>query len=162
MPADIPCQNQIHLLTGASFIQWVVLCTHPFNYLCLNKKTALKEKKPYDLLYSWYLRSRCFIFEKQSFGLSPSQRCFGMSRNAPFPFSEALRDVPKEGDYHLASAMDSQSRTKGIFFDLQNFSTRNSPSVFPYLVKLNDNSSYHGLREPIRKLENHYPEPKIY
>ena len=48
------------------------------------------------------------------------------------------------------------------FSDLQNFSTRNSPSVFPYLVKLNDNGSYHGLREPIRKLENHYPELKIY
>ena len=51
---------------------------------------------------------------------------------------------------------------KKIFSDLQNFSTRNSPSVFPYLVKLNDNGSYHGLREPIRKLENHYPELKIY
>ena len=46
---------------------------------------------------------------------------------------------------------------KQLFFsDLQNFSTRNSPSVFPYLVKLNDNGSYDGLREPIRKLENHY------
>ena len=32
---------------------------------------------------------------------------------------------------------------------------------FPYLVKLNDNGSYHGLREPIRKLENHYPELKF-
>ena len=49
-----------------------------------------------------------------------------------------------------------------IFSDLQNFSTRNSPSVFSYLVKLNDNGSYHGLREPIRKLENHNPELKIY
>ena len=48
------------------------------------------------------------------------------------------------------------------FSDLPNFSTRNSPSVFPYLVKLNDNGSYHGHREPIRKLENHYPELKIY
>ena len=47
------------------------------------------------------------------------------------------------------------------FSDLQNFSTRNSPSVFPYLVKLNDNGSYDGLREPIGKLENH-PELKIY
>ena len=53
-------------------------------------------------------------------------------------------------------------RREKIFSDLQNFSTRNSPSVFPYLVKLNDNGSYHGLREPIRKLENHYPELKIY
>ena len=35
-------------------------------------------------------------------------------------------------------------------------------AVFPYLVKLNDNGSYDGLREPIRKLENHYPELKIY
>ena len=51
---------------------------------------------------------------------------------------------------------------KKNFSDLQNFSTRNSPSVFPYLVKLNDNGSYHGLREPIRKLENHYPELNIY
>ena len=33
---------------------------------------------------------------------------------------------------------------------------------FPYLVKLNDNGSYHGLREPIKKLENYYPELKIY
>ena len=33
---------------------------------------------------------------------------------------------------------------------------------FPYLVKLNDNGSYHGLREPIRKLENPYAELKIY
>ena len=41
-------------------------------------------------------------------------------------------------------------------------SERNSPSVFPYLVKLNDNSSYDGLREPIRKLENHYHELQIY
>ena len=49
-----------------------------------------------------------------------------------------------------------------LFSYLQNFSTRNSPSVFPYLVKLDDNGSYHGLREPIRKLENHYPELKIY
>ena len=53
-------------------------------------------------------------------------------------------------------------RRENIFSDLQNFSTRNSPSVFPYLVKLNDNGSYHGLREPIRKLESHYPELKIY
>ena len=44
-------------------------------------------------------------------------------------------------------------RRETIFSDLQNFSTRNSPSVFPYLVKLNDNGSYDGLREPIRKLE---------
>ena len=51
---------------------------------------------------------------------------------------------------------------KKNFSDFQNFSTRNSLSVFPYLVKLNDNGSYHGLREPIRKLENHYPELKIY
>ena len=41
-------------------------------------------------------------------------------------------------------------------------STRNLPSVFPYFVKLNDNGSYHGLSEPIKKLENHYPELKIY
>ena len=26
----------------------------------------------------------------------------------------------------------------------------------------NDNGSYHGLREPIRKLEDHYHELKIY
>ena len=53
-------------------------------------------------------------------------------------------------------------RREKIFSDLQNFSTRNSPSVFPYLVKHNDNGSSHGLREPIRKLENHYHELKIY
>ena len=53
-------------------------------------------------------------------------------------------------------------RREKIFSDLQNFSTRNSPSVFPYLVKLNDNGSYHGLREPIRKMENHYYELNIY
>ena len=53
-----------------------------------------------------------------------------------------------------------QQRLEKICSDLQNFSTRNSPSVFPYLVKLNDNGSDHGLREPIRKLENHYHELK--
>ena len=124
IPADMPCQNQIDLLTGASFIQWVVLCTHPFNYLCLNKKIDLKEKKPYDFLYSWYLRSRCFITEKQSFGLSSLQSSFGISRNAPLPFGEALVDIPKAGcggDHHLASAMDSQSRTKGSNIFLLNF-----------------------------------------
>ena len=47
-----------------------------------------------------------------------------------------------------------RSRYEKNFSDLQNFNTRNSPSVFLYLVKLNDNGSYHGLREPIRKLEN--------
>ena len=55
----------------------------------------------------------------------------------------------------------TKDAAKKNFSDLQNFSTRNSPSVFPYLVKLNDNGSYHGLREPIRKLENHYHELKI-
>ena len=56
------------------------------------------------------------------------------------------------------------SRTRRIWADIYNQrgSTRNSPSVFPYLVKLNNNGSYHGLREPIRKLENRYPELKIY
>ena len=53
-------------------------------------------------------------------------------------------------------------RRENFFSRLQNFSTRNSPSVFPYLVKRIDNGSYPGLREPIRKLENHYPELKIY
>ena len=53
-------------------------------------------------------------------------------------------------------------RREKFFSDLQNFSTRFSPSVFPYLVKLNDNGSYHGLRELIRKLENHYPKLKIF
>ena len=90
IPADMPCQNQIDLLSGASFIQWVVLCTHPFNYCVWIKKTALKGKTPYDLLYSWYLKSRCFIIQKRSFGLSPSQPSFGMSRNAPF-YSDILR-----------------------------------------------------------------------
>ena len=95
----------------------------PFSLLVSEKKTALTEKKPYDLLYSWYLRSRCFIFEKQSFGLSPPQPSFGMSRNAPLSFGEAMRDILKAGcggDHHLASAMDSQSRIKGsniVFVD---------------------------------------------
>ena len=53
-------------------------------------------------------------------------------------------------------------RREKNFSDLQNFRTRNSSSVFPYLVKLNDNGSYDGLREPIGKLENHYHELKIY
>ena len=53
-------------------------------------------------------------------------------------------------------------RREKIFSDLQNFRTRNSSSVFPYLVKLNNNGSYDGLREPIRKLENHYHELKFY
>ena len=55
----------------------------------------------------------------------------------------------------------TEDAAKKFFSNLQNFITRNSPSVFPYLVKLNDNGSYDELREPIRKLENHYPELKI-
>ena len=55
----------------------------------------------------------------------------------------------------------TEDAAKNFFSDFQNFSTRNSPSVFPYLVKLNDNGSYHGLRESIRKLENHHSELKI-
>ena len=55
----------------------------------------------------------------------------------------------------------TEDAAKIFFSDLQNFSTRNSPSVFPYLVKLNNNGSYE-LREPTRKLENYYPELKIY
>ena len=68
----------------------------------------------------------------------------------------------------ILSIFSGETSSNGdIFFndpnsDLQNFSTRNSPSVFPYLVKLNDYGSYYGLREPIRKLENYYPELKIY
>ena len=31
-----------------------------------------------------------------------------------------------------------------------------------FLIKLKHNGSYHGLKEPIRKIENHYPELKIY
>ena len=59
------------------------------------------------------------------------------------------------------------SSNRDIFFSddaAKNFfpTTRNSLTDFPYLVKLNDNGSYRGLREPIRKLENHYPELKIY
>ena len=56
----------------------------------------------------------------------------------------------------------TEDAAKFFFSDLQNFITRNAPSVFPYLVQVNDNGSYHGLREPIRKLENHYPGLKIY
>ena len=41
------------------------------------------------------------------------------------------------------------------------FSDQHKKFVFPYLVKLNDNGSYDGLREAIRKLENHYHELKI-
>ena len=52
------------------------------------------------------------------------------------------------------------SSNRDIFFT--DDAAKNSPSVFPYLVKLNDNGSYHGLRETSRKLENHYPELKIY
>ena len=50
-----------------------------------------------------------------------------------------------------------------IFFPTSKISAQEiRHHFFPYLVKLNDNGSYHGLREPIRKLENHYPELKLY
>ena len=54
------------------------------------------------------------------------------------------------------------SSNRDIFFTDDTAKKIFPTSVFPYLVKLNDNGSYHGLREPIRKLENHYPELKIY
>ena len=87
-------------------------------------------------------------------GKSKKNNCFSkFSNNSPDFFGWNLLK-----SWHFLY----RRRRKKIFSDLQNFSTRNSPSVFPYLVKLNDNGSYHGLREPIRKLENHYPELKIY
>jgi len=52
-----------------------------------------------------------------------------------------------------------------IFFPTSKISAqeiRNQFFLIKFLVKLNDIDSYRGLREPIRKLENHYPELKIY
>ena len=61
---------------------------------------------------------------------------------------------------------ETSSNRKIFFTDdaAKNFfpTSKISPSVFPYLVKLNDDGSYRELRESIRKLENHYPELKIY
>ena len=48
------------------------------------------------------------------------------------------------------------------FFRPPKFQNKKFVISFSYLVKLNDNGSYDGLREPIRKLENHYHELKIY
>ena len=64
----------------------------------------------------------------------------------------------------LLITLGETSSNLDIFFtdDTAKISARNLPSVFPYLLKLNDNGSYHGLRDPIRKLENHYPELRIY
>ena len=86
-------------------------------------------------------------------GKSEKNNCFSKFSSNSLNFSENLLK-----SWHFLY----RRRREKIFSDLQNFSTRNSPSVFPYLVKLNDNGSYHGHSEPIRKLENHYPELKIY
>ena len=48
-PADKPYQNQIELLMGASFIQWILLCIHPRMYWCLNKTCGFKERNLHEL-----------------------------------------------------------------------------------------------------------------
>ena len=66
----------------------------------------------------------------------------------------------------LISSGETSSNRDIFFTDVaaKNFfpTSKISAQEIPYLVKLNDNGSYHGLREPIKKLENHYPELKIY
>ena len=51
-PADKPYQNQIELLMGASFIQWILLYIHPLMYWCLNKTCGFKEFRNLHELYS--------------------------------------------------------------------------------------------------------------
>ena len=130
---------------------FVTLC--PF-FTCLYLTVILRGRAGYELIYITNEAVGRVGYYQLISGKSEKNNCFSkFSSNSLDFFGWNLLK-----SWHFLY----RRRRETIFSDLQNFSTRNSPSVFPYFVKLNDNGSYHGLREPIRKLENHYRELKIY
>ena len=97
-PADKPCQNQIELLMGASFIQWILLCIHPLKCWCLNETCGFKERNLRELysILTWRWWEVCVnYFSGVDHGTSDRVASL-LARN------------------RLSSAMDSQSKDKGI------------------------------------------------
>ena len=125
---------------------WQLERTEPRTTLCLT--VILRGRAGYELIITNEAVGRVGYYQLIS-GKSEKNNCFSkfLCNSLDFFGWNLLKS------WHFLY----RRRREKNFSDLQNFSTRNSPSVFPYLVKLNDNGSYHGLKEPIRKLENHYP-----
>ena len=141
-----------HSLTACFLTICDLPYSHSVNLIYLT--VILRGRAGYELIYITNEAVARVGYYQLISGKSEKNNCFSkFSSNSLDFFGWTLRK-----SWHFLY----RRRRETIFSDLQNFSTRNSPSVFPYLVKLNDNGSYDGLREPIRKLENHYPELKIY
>ena len=99
--ADKPCQNQIEFLMGASFIQWIVLnCIHPLMYWCLNKTCDFRERNLHEL-YSILTGRWWEVCVNYFSGVDHGT----LDQGASLLTSNCL-----------SSAMDSQSRIKGITF----------------------------------------------
>ena len=96
--ADKPCQNQIKFLMGASFIHWILLCIHPLMYWCLSKTCGFKERNLHEL-YSILTRTWWEVCVNYFSGVDHGTLDQGAS---------SLKSN------RLSSAMDSQSRIKGI------------------------------------------------
>ena len=97
--ADKPCQNQIELLMGASFIQWILVCIHPRQYCrCLDKTCGFRERNWHEwysiLTWTWW--KVCVNYFS------------GVDHGTLDQGASLLRSN------RLSSAMDSQSRNKGI------------------------------------------------
>ena len=148
--SDVICD----LLLNRRTATWNLFVKYIYIYIYIYLTVILRGRAGYELIYITNEAVGRVGYYQLISGKSEKNNCFSkFSSNSLDFFGWNLLK-----SWHFLY----RRRRETIFSDLQNFSTRNSPSVFPYLVKLNDNGSYHGLREPIRKLENHYPELKIY
>ena len=98
-PADKPYQNQIELLMGASFILLILLCIHPLKYWCLNKTCDFRERNLHELysILTWRWWEVCVNYFS------------GVDHGILDQGASLLTSNP------LSSAMDSQSRIKGVY-----------------------------------------------
>ena len=98
-PADKPYQNQIELSMGASFILLILLCIHPLKYWCLNKTCDFRERNLHELysILTWRWWEVCVNYFS------------GVDHGILDQGASLLTSSP------LSSAMDSQSRIKGVY-----------------------------------------------
>ena len=135
----------------------VAVLLHPS--CCVRSLVILRGRAGYELIYITNEAVGRVGYYQLISGKSEKNNCFSkFSSNSQAILLISSGETSSNRDINFLY----RRRRETIFSDLQNLSTRNSPSVFPYLVKLNDKGSYDGLKEPIRNLENHYPERKIY
>ena len=127
-----------------TFVTVVILFSHYSKKRLVMHACARSAKQKYELIYITNEAVGRVGYYQLISGKSEKNNCFSKFSSNSLDFF--VWKLLKSWQFLY------RRRRENIFSDLQNFSTRNSPSVFPYLVKLNDNGSYHGLKEPIRKL----------